>query len=78
MIARLLSWWRHDPRLARHATLEAIRQEAALHPAEKGDHHGPDVPVLPAPGSREVSVLRPTRVPEARLRRAYQAPWPAR
>ena len=40
MIRRLIEWWTHDPRMARHATLAAIRQEmngAMFDLIEKGE-----------------------------------------
>jgi hypothetical protein len=38
VIARLIAWWKRNPRLARHATLAAIRQEMMMHPVDKGEH----------------------------------------
>jgi len=77
VIARLLSWWRRDDRMARHATHAAIRAEMGLHPVEKGEHHD-NVPVVPPARAARVSDVRPARLPALRLRRSYQAPWPAR
>lgn len=37
-LRRILDWWEYDGRMARHATREWVRQRAALHPAERGEH----------------------------------------
>jgi len=78
VIARLLSWWHRNDHLARHATHAAIRQEMELHPAERGDHHDTDLPLVSASRPTAVPHVRPARVPEARHRRTYQASWQAR
>lgn len=62
MIARLLSWWRHDDHMARHATQAAIRFEMELHPAERGEHHD-NLPVVPPARAARVSDVRPARLP---------------
>ena len=35
---RLTTWWEHDEHMARHAMREWLRQQADLHPAERGEH----------------------------------------
>lgn len=73
MIRRLLAWLHHDPRMARHATLAAIRQESELHPAEKGDHHDRDLPVVSTARPARVPPVWAPRLPQARYRDPYQA-----
>jgi hypothetical protein len=38
LLSKLRAWFQRDPRMARHAQHEWIRQQSQLHPVEKGDH----------------------------------------
>lgn len=78
MIARLLAWWHRNDHLAHHATQAAIRQEMELHPAEKGDHHDIDLPLVPTSRPAAMQDVRTLRVPPTRDRSAYQTTWPTR